>query len=268
MCRTLKIHPSGYYQWLKTPHSKRRIENEKLLIKIKDVWEESAKSYGSPKVFRELRETGHTCSLNRVARIMKVAKIKAVRTYRKHPYVHSIPKDLYPNHLNREFNVTKPDMSWCTDITYIRTWEGWLYLAVVIDLFSRKVVGWSMKKRMKKDIVLDALFMAIKNRNPINDIIIHSDQGSQYTSGDWAKFCDDNNLIPSMSRRGNCWDNAVAEAFFSNLKKERIRKHIYKTRNDARKDIFNYIEMFYNPKRRHGYLGYLSPVEYEAKVLA
>lgn len=151
-----------------------------------------------------------------------------------------------------------------TDITYIRTWQGWLYLAVVLDLYSRKVMGWSMQPTLAKEIVLDALLMAVWRRRPIRSVIIHSDQGSQYSSGDWQKFCRKHNLIPSMSRRGNCYDNAVAESFFSSLKKEKIKKRIYKTREMARADIFDYIEMFYNRIRRHSYLNGMSPEAFEA----
>ena len=268
MCRVLKVHPSGYYHWLKSPESNRAIKNKFILGKIKEFWEISDRSYGSPRIYRDLKEDGLCCSLNRVARIMKKERIVAVRKYKQHPFVSSEPSKLYPNHLEREFKVDKPDKVWCTDITYIRTWEGWLYLAVVIDLYSRKVIGWSMKNNMQRDLVIDALFMSVKNRKPKTAVIIHSDQGTQYTSYDWDSICKSLNIIPSMSRRGNCWHNAVAESFFSNLKKERIRKHIYKNRNDARRDIFNYIEMFYNPKRRHSYLNYVSPNDFEAKLLA
>ena len=172
------------------------------------------------------------------------------------------------NRLQQDFNVDAPDTVWVTDITYIRTHEGWLYLAVVIDLYSRKVIGWSMKSRMQTTLVLDALLMAVWRRKPGNRVIIHSDQGSQFTSQEWLSFLKGHNLEPSMSRRGNCYDNAVAESFFHLLKTERIRRKIYKTRALARQDIFDYIELFYNPKRRHANNGMLSPVEFEkaAKV--
>jgi putative transposase len=161
------------------------------------------------------------------------------------------------------FTAEHPDHLWVTDITYIRTWQGWLYLAVVLDLYSRKVVGWSMKPTIAKEIVLDALLMAVWRRRPTQRVLIHSDQGSQYSSDDWLRFCKTNNLEPSMSRRGNCWDNAVAESFFSSLKKERIKKRIYKTRDLARADIFDYIEMFYNQTRRHSHIGGVSPEAFE-----
>ena len=156
-----------------------------------------------------------------------------------------------------------PDRAWVTDITYIRTWQGWLYLAVVMDLFARKVVGWSMKPTLARALVLDAILMAVWRRRPKDSVIIHSHQGSQYGSDDWLRFCREHNLEPSMSRRGNCWDNAVVESFFSSLKKERIKKRIYKTRDLARADIFDYIEVFYNQTRRHSHLGGVSPAAFE-----
>jgi putative transposase len=168
-----------------------------------------------------------------------------------------------PNALQRTFTVAKPNTAWVTDITYIRTWQGWLYLAVVMDLFSRKVVGWSTKPTIARDLVLDAVMMAVRKRRP-KRALIHSDQGTQYGSDDWQRFCRTNHLEPSMSRRGNCWDNAVAESFFSSLKKERIRKRIYKDRETATADIADYIDTFYNQTRRHSHLGGVSPEEFEA----
>ena len=158
----------------------------------------------------------------------------------------------------------EPDRVWVTDITYIRTWEGWLFLAAVMDLYSRKIVGWSMKPSLARDLVVDAVMMAVWRRKPKAGVVVHSDQGSQYGSDDWRRFCRDHGLKPSMSRRGNCWDNAVAESFFSSLKKERVRRRIYKTRDEARADLFDYVEMFYNPKRRHSHVGGVSPEAFEA----
>lgn len=194
---------------------------------------------------------------------MKVNKIKAIRGYKKPRHVAGRPSIIAPNRLNREFTVNRPDSAWVTDITYLRTWQGWLYLAVVIDLHSRKVIGWSMKPTLARELVLDALLMAIWRRKPQRTVIVHSDQGSQYGSDDWQRFCRSHNLEPSMSRRGNCWDNAVAESFFSSLKKERIRKLVYKTRDLARADVFDYIEVFYNKTRRHSHLGGVSPEAFE-----
>ena len=177
------------------------------------------------------------------------------------------PSIIAPNRLQRQFTVDRPDQAWVTDITYLRTWQGWLYLAVVIDLHSRKVIGWSMKPTLAREGVLDALLMAIWRRKPTKPVIVHSDQGSQYGSDDWQRFCRAHDLQPSMSRRGNCWDNAVAESFFSSLKKERIRKRVYKTRDLARADVFDYIEVFYNRTRRHSHLGGISPEAFEKASL-
>lgn len=168
-----------------------------------------------------------------------------------------------PNHLQRQFDVTEPNKVWVTDITYIRTHEGWLYLAAVLDLFSRQVIGWSMGSRIDRELALNALLMAVWRRQPKQTVMVHSDQGSQFSSYDWRDFLKAHNLEQSMSRRGNCHDNAVAESFFQLLKRERVRRRIYVTRDEARQDIFDYIEMFYNPKRRHSSSNDLSPVEYE-----
>ncbi|GLX82097.1 transposase [Thalassotalea eurytherma] len=265
MCRVLKIARAGYYAWLYEPESQRTKEDKRLLLLIRSSYDASYGIYGYRRITLDLRELGECCSQNRVHRIMKANGIAAVRGYKRHKsYRYGRPSIAMPNHLNREFTVAAPDKAWVTDITYIRTWQGWLYLAIVLDLYSRKVVGWSMKSTLAKDIVLDALLMAVWRRRPHSSVIIHSDQGSQYSSGDWQKFCQRHNLTPSMSRRGNCWDNAVAESFFSSLKKERVKKRIYKTREMARADVFDYIEMFYNRIRRHTHLGGVSPEVFEA----
>jgi putative transposase len=219
--------------------------------------------YGYRRVHMDLREVGETCGKNRVGRIMSVNDIKAVHGYTIPRGPYGRPSIIAPNKLQREFTVDYPDRAWVTDITYIRTWQGWLYLAVVMDLFARKVVGWSMKPTLARELVLDAILMAVWRRKPTNPLLIHSDQGSQYGSNDWLKFCREHNLEPSMSRRGNCCDNAVVESFFSSLKKEHIRKRIYKTRELARADVFEYIEVFYNRKRRHSHLGGISPEAFE-----
>jgi putative transposase len=264
MCRVLDVAPSGFYAWIQKPLSDWAIENQRLLSLIKTSYEASYGVYGAPRVFLDLRELGETCGRHRVAKIMRVNGIKALRGYKAPKAISGRPSIVAPNMLNREFTVDQPDTAWVTDITYIRTWQGWLYLAVVVDLFSRKVVGWSMKPTMAREIVVDALMMAVWRRKPKGKVIIHSDQGSQYGSDDWLRFCQSHNLVPSMSRRGNCWDNAVAESFFSTLKKERIKKRIYKTRNLARADIFDYIEMFYNQSRRHSHIGGVSPEAFES----
>jgi putative transposase len=194
---------------------------------------------------------------------MNVNNIKAIHGYKIPRGKYGRPSIIAPNKLQRAFTVEHPDRAWVTDITYIRTWQGWLYLAVVMDLFARKVVGWSMKPTLARELVLDAILMAVWRRKPKQSVLIHSDQGSQFGSDDWQRFCRDHDLEPSMSRRGNCWDNAVVESFFGSLKKERIKKRIYKTRELARADVFEYIEMFYNRQRRHSHLGGVSPEAFE-----
>ncbi len=263
MCRVLEVARGGFYKWLHQPLSDRAIEDQRLLVKIKESYIASGGVYGCRRVFADLREAGETCGIHRVEKIMKFNKIKAIRGYKKPRHVAGRTSVIVPNRLNREFTVDQPDRAWVTDITYLRTWQGWLYLAVVIDLHSRKVVGWSMKPTLARELVLDALLMAIWRRKPQRTVIVHSDQGSQYGSDDWQRFCQSHNLEPSMSRRGNCWDNAVAESFFSSLKKERIRKRVYKTRDLARADVFDYIEVFYNKTRRHSHLGDVSPEAFE-----
>jgi len=215
MCRLLAVSRSGYYNWLQRPLSDRAIEDLRLLDLIRASYAASSGVYGSPRVFLDLREAGERCSENRVAKIMRKHKIKALRGYKAPRVIYGRPSIITPNKLQRAFTVDYPDQAWVTDITYIRTWQGWLYLAVVVDLYSRKVVGWSMKPKLAREIVLDALMMAVWRRKPTEKVLIHSDQGSQFSSDDWMRFCAQNNLEPSMSRRGNCWDNAVVESFFS-----------------------------------------------------
>lgn len=267
LCRVLAVSRSGFYQWLAKPLSDRAIEDQRLLRLIRASYTASSGVYGAPRVFLDLREAGERCGKNRVARIMRINNIKALRGYKALRHIVGRPSIIAPNRLQREFTVEHPDRAWVTDITYIRTWQGWLYLAVVMDLFARKVVGWSMKPTLARELVLDAILMAVWRRKPADKVIVHSDQGSQYGSDDWLRFCREHNLKPSMSRRGNCWDNAVVESFFSSLKKERVKKRIYKTRDLARADVFDYIEVFYNRKRRHSHLGGVSPEAFEQASL-
>ena len=263
MCRLLEVARSGYYAWLQEPVSPRAQEDARLLGLIRASFAASHGIYGAPRVFLDLREAGETCSKHRVARLMRVNKIRARHGYRTRSYTATKPSALIPNILQRQFTVTKPNRAWVTDITYIRTWQGWLYLAVVMDLFSRKIVGWATKPTISRALILDAVMMAVRQRRP-RGTVIHSDQGSQYGSDDWRRFCRTNHLEPSMSRRGNCWDNAVAESFFSSLKKERIKKQIYKNREIASADVAAYIDSFYNPTRRHSHVGGVSPEAFEA----
>ncbi|MHA1067253.1 IS3 family transposase [Enterobacter ludwigii] len=263
MCRVLCVARAGFYAWLHNPVSARDKDNQRLLTLIRDSYSLSGGVYGYRRVHGDLNEIGETCGKNRVGRIMQLNRIKAVRGYKVPRRIAGRPSVVAPNRVQRQFTVVRANQVWVTDITYIRTWQGWLYLAVVIDLFARNVVGWSMKPTLSRELALDALMMAVWRRKPDGEVIVHSDQGSQYGSDDWQRFCRANNLAPSMSRRGNCWDNAVAESFFSSLKKERIRKRIYKTRDLARADIFDYIEVFYNRSRRHSHLGGVSPEAFE-----
>ncbi|EOM3414100.1 TPA: IS3 family transposase, partial [Escherichia coli] len=263
LCRVLDVHPSGFYAWLQQPHSQRHQADLRLTGQIKQFWLESGCVYGYRKIHLDLRDSGQQCGVNRVWRLMKRVGIKAQVGYRSPRARKGEASIVSPNRLQRQFNPDAPDERWVTDITYIRTHEGWLYLAVVVDLFSRKIIGWSMQSRMTKDIVLNALLMAVWRRNPEKQVLVHSDQGSQYTSHEWQSFLKSHGLEGSMSRRGNCHDNAVAESFFQLLKRERIKKKIYGTREEARSDIFDYIEMFYNSKRRHGSSKQMSPTEYE-----
>lgn len=263
MCSVLDVHPSGFYAWLKHPECKQERRRKYLLGLIKQFWLESGCVYGYRKIHCDLRDEGETCGINQVHHLMKREGLQSQRGYRK-PRARSGAEDIVtPNKLDRNFDPQAPNQSWVTDITYIKTHEGWLYLAVVVNLYSRRVLGWSMKSRMTKELALDALLMAIWRRSPIYNVLVHSDQGSQYTSHDWSSFLKQHGLEGSMSRRGNCHDNAVAESFFQLLKRERVKRKIYSAREDARTDIFEYIGMFYNVNRRHGSNNQLSPVEYE-----
>ncbi|CUI84854.1 IS2 transposase TnpB [Achromobacter xylosoxidans] len=266
MCKVMQVHPSGYYAWKAKPQSARAQDDQRLTALLKQAWLESGGVYGYRKLTLDMRDLGERCGRHRVARLLKLEGLRSQTGYRRRPGVRGgKPAVVAPNHLQRQFTATQPNQSWVTDITYIRTHEGWLYLAVVVDLFSRQVVGWSMGSRIDTSLVLDALLMALWRRQPKESVTVHSDQGCQFTGHEWQTFLRDHNLVSSMSRRGNCHDNAVAESFFQLLKRERIRRQVYATRNDARADVFNYIEMFYNPKRRHGTAGDTSPVEFERR---
>jgi putative transposase len=266
MCRVFGVHRSGFYAWLQVPASERARDDARLLGLIKQSWLESGTVYGYRKICADLRDLGEVCSRHRVARLMHAEGLKAQRGYGRRPgHRGGRPATIAPNRLEQRFDVALPDRQWVTDITYLRTHEGWLYLAVVIDLFSRQVVGWAMQGQMRTELVLQALTMAVWRRRPPRGLVLHSDQGSQFTSGDWQAFLRDHGIECSMSRRGNCHDNAVAESFFQLLKRERVRQKIYLTREEARADVFDYIEMFYNAKRRHSASGDLAPVEYERR---
>jgi putative transposase len=265
LCRVLEVSASGYYAWRKEPQSCRKRENLRLITHIRAVHEESRKTYGSPRIHAELCDRGMRCGENRVARLMREEGI-AAKHKKKHKATtdsnHQLP--VAENKLNRSFDVATPNTAWAADLTYIWTAEGWLYLAVILDLFSRKVIGWSMQERMQTRLVGDALRMALGTRKVSGELIHHSDRGSQYASKEYQKMLA--GITCSMSRKGDCWDNAVVESFFSSLKREWVQDKRYATRAEARADIFHYIEVWYNRKRRHSTLGYLSPAEFERKV--
>lgn len=264
MCQVLGVHPSGFYAWCANPLSTRSKDNQAITGQIKQCWLESGAVYGYRKIHDDLRHLGIVCGQQRVRRLMKTEGLRSQAGYRRRPNGRAgEPAAAAANVLDRKFEVATPNDSWVVDITYIKTYEGWLYLAVVIDLFSRAVIGWSMQRRIDRELVISALLMAIWRRQPESKVLLHSDQGCQFTSHDWQDFLEANNFTVSMSRRGNCYDNAVVESFFQLLKRERIKRRVYATREEARADIFDYIEMFYNPVRRHGHNHGLSPVQFE-----
>jgi putative transposase len=266
MCRVLKVNRAGYYAWLKSPQSERAKEDERLLGLIRHQWLASGSVYGHRKVTKDLRDVGERCSRHRVHRLMRAEGLRAQVGYGRKPRFHGgSVHAAAANLLDREFDVAAPDTVWASDFTFIRTHEGWMYLAVVLDLFSRQVIGWAMRDRADADLVLQALLAAVWRRKPRPGVLVHSDQGSVYVSDDWQTFLSAHGLVCSMSRRGNCHDNAPVESFFGLLKRERIKRRIYPTKDAARADAFDYIEMFYNPKRRHGSNGDVSPVEYERR---
>ena len=262
----LEVSSSGYYDWLNRPESNRSRENKALTARIKYHHQQSREIYGSPKIHEDLLAEGETCSVNRVARLMSAADIKS-KMARKFVITTNSKNTMQPapDLLKRQFTVDSRNEAWVTDTTFIGTREGWLYLAVILDLFSRQVIGWSMSNRNNTELVQDALTMAIWRRGKIKDVIVHSDQGSTYASSGYQKQLSANKLRCSMSRKGECLDNAVAESFFGSLKNELVYHEDYKTRSEARQSIFEYIEVFYNRKRRHAFLNYMTPVEYEEK---
>lgn len=264
----MRVSRSGFYSWKNRGESLRQREQERLIPKVKAIHRQTRQSYGARRISDELEAQGESCGRTKAGTLMKLAGVEAKQKKKFKATTdskHNLP--VAPNLLDRNFEVPEPDRVYCADITYIWTAEGWLYLAIVLDLFSRQIVGWSMSNRMKKKLVIDALHMAIWRRRPESGLLFHSDRGSQYCSTDFQKMLKENNMISSMSRKGNCWDNSVAESFFGTLKKERVFDSTYSTRVEARRDIVDYIEMFYNSKRRHSYLGYLSPKEFE-KVMS
>ncbi len=269
MCKLLKVSRSGFHAWLNRPESRRSLENRALEAKIRVLHAASHGIYGAPKIHRDLIDDGVQCGKNRVARIMREAGLRS-RTKKKFKATtnskHNFP--VAPNLLNQDFTVDAPDSTWVGDITYIGTGEGWMYLAVILDLFNREVVGWSASARMTRQLAIDALQMALGRRNPEKGLLHHTDRGSQYASNDYQKVLKEHGFICSMSRTGNCYDNAVAESFFGRLKSEWINHHRYLSRAEANRSLFYYIEIFYNRKRRHSSIDYVTPQEYEPFPLA
>jgi len=267
-CKLLNVSRSGFYAWQERGPSARKAEDEKLAVHIRAIHEASGERYGSPRVHAELEAGGVAVSRKRVARLMAEMSLESVR---KRPYKattdskHALP--VAENILDRKFEVDGPNVAWVTDITYVWTAEGWLYLAAILDLFSRRVVGHAMSEHIDRALVLDALRDAIGRRVPNAGLVHHSDRGSQYASGDYQDALDDLGVVCSMSRKGNCWDNAVAESFFATLKTELVYTRRFATRAEAREAIFDFIEVFYNRRRRHSTLGYLSPVDFEMKFV-
>ena len=267
MCELLNVSRSGYYAWRTRPESPRVKRDRELMPEIKRIHAQSKGVYGSPKIHAELIDEGHCVGRHKVAQLMRLERLRGCpkRRYRittQRDPAHSVAKNL----LKGNFSTDAPNQRWVADITYLSTHQGWLYLAVVMDLYSRRIVGWSMSRRMSRRLVIDALRMAVAARRPDNGLVHHSDRGGQYTSDDFRNELAKHGIECSMSSTGNCYDNAVAESFFGLLKRERVNRVRYRTRDEARADVFDYIEVFYNRKRRHGYLGNISPADFEAKT--
>ena len=264
MCRVLEVSRGGYYAWRGRGESARAVSNRELLRKIREIHAKRRRVYGSPRIHAELQDLGARCGHNRVAELMRKHGIRArqarrfrVTTQSDHDY------PVAPNLLDREFTAEQRDQRWAGDITFVWTREGWLYLAVILDLFSRKAVGWATSNRIDRYLVLQALTMALDSRSPQENLLYHSDRGSQYASRDYRRELEDRGIVCSMSRKGDCWDNAVVEAFFASLKKELIFDADFLTRRQAVREIFWYIEGFYNTERRHSFLGQMSPMKFE-----
>jgi len=269
MCRVLEVSRSGFYAWLGRPESRRARDDRRLAVKIREIHRRSRRSYGSPRITRALAAQGLHCNHKRVERLMRRQGLCAV--HRRRYRVTTDSKHQHPvarNELGREFSTTSADRVWVADITYIRTGEGWLYLAAVMDLYSRRIVGWSMQPHMREELALSALEMAVASRRPGEDLLHHSDRGSQYAAEAYQAYLARQGIGCSMSRKGDCWDNAPMESFFATLKVECVYQARYETRAEARSDVFGYIEGFYNTRRLHSSLGYVSPAAFEAQQQA
>jgi putative transposase len=266
MCDVLDVSSSGYYDWIDRPESARTVENRRLTMKIRCFHQASKRIYGSPRIHKDLLEVNEAVGVNRVARLMSKAGIQS-KMAKKFVITTDSKNTMQPapDLLQRNFNPVRKDQAWVSDTTFIPTRQGWLYLAIVLDLYSRQVIGWAMGDKNNAKLVQDALTMAVWRRGKVRDVIVHSDQGSTYASGDYQQQLKANDLICSMSRKGECLDNAVAESFFGTLKTELVEYEDYLNKQDAKQSIFEYIEVFYNRRRRHSYLGYISPAEFEER---
>ena len=266
MCRVVGVSPSGYYAWRSRPPSARAQADQRLLTRIRAIHAASRSTYGAPRIHAELREAGVRCARKRVARLMRQASLQgAHRRRRLRTTICDRDAAPAPDLVARAFATDRPNHLWLADITYVRTWSGWLYLAVVLETFSRRVVGWSMADTLESALVVDALNMALWNRRPTPGLIHHSDRGGQYTSLAFGRRCREAGILPSMGRVGNAYDNAMAEAFFATLETELLTRRAFPHRGAARAALFDYIEGFYNSHRRHSALGYLSPAAYERR---
>ncbi len=264
LCTVLGVSRAGFYAAHRRPVPARRREDQQLAVHVAAAHVASHRRYGSPRVYRELHAQGHAVGRHRVARLMREQGLRARkkrRFQRTTDSQHTLP--VAPNVLDRQFTVAAPDTAWVSDITYLWTREGWLYLVVILDLFSRRVVGWALRTRITRELAVEALTMALAHRQPSPGLVHHSDRGSQYASDDYRALLDAHGMVMSMSRRGNCWDNAVAESFFSTLKIELAHEADWATHADAYHAVFEYLELFYNGQRRHSVLGYVSPIAFE-----
>ena len=268
ICEALGVSRSGFYAWLTRPPSLRAKRDEALTTEVRKSFLDSDRTYGARRVLRDCLAAGHSCGLHAIERLMQENALKARPRRRRLPSDTGVQPatELAANILGRQFHAPAPNRKWAADFTYIWTGEGWLYVAAVLDLFSRRIVGWSMRAAMTADLVSDALVMALWRRGRPRELLHHSDRGTQYTSQQCQSLMMQHGVVCSLSRAGNVWDNAAMESFFSTLKTERTARKVYPTRDAARADIFDYIERFYNPRRRHSTLGYISPVAYEAKM--
>ena len=268
MCEALGVSRSGFYAWRTRPPSQRHQDDQVLGAHVHQSFVGSDRTYGARRVWHDVLELGLACGLHRIERLMRAQALRARPRRRGLPIDRGQRSAIADNVLDRQFQADAPNRKWVADFTYIWTAEGWLYVAVVLDLFSRRIVGWSMQASMTSQLVADALMMAVWRRGKPVELLHHSDQGSQYTSEHFQELLKEQGITCSMSRAGEVWDNSAMESFFSSMKTERIARKVYRTRTQARADVFDYIETFYNPTRRHSTLGYVSPVEFEEAQLA